>query len=85
MGFAYAASGPLVRSSYKAAEVFIRSMLSGDDGEAEALLAERVATARREAGRVEGGAVSRRRGRHRRPVAGEIAAKTALGVGKLFS
>lgn len=27
MGFAYVASGPLVRSSYKAAEVFVRSML----------------------------------------------------------
>jgi lipoic acid synthetase len=27
MGFLYAASGPLVRSSYKAAEVFLRSLL----------------------------------------------------------
>jgi lipoic acid synthetase len=27
MGFAYAASGPLVRSSYKAAEVFVQGML----------------------------------------------------------
>ena len=26
MGFLYAASGPLVRSSYKAAEVFVRSI-----------------------------------------------------------
>lgn len=53
MGFAYAASGPLVRSSYKAAEVFIRSMLVGDDdGSAERQLAERLETARREATRV---------------------------------
>jgi len=27
MGFAYVAAGPLVRSSYKAAEVFLRSEL----------------------------------------------------------
>jgi lipoic acid synthetase len=27
MGFAYVAAGPLVRSSYKAAEVFLRSAL----------------------------------------------------------
>ena len=53
MGFSYAACGPLVRSSYKAAEVFIRSMLQGDDDEAaERQLAERIATARREAARV---------------------------------
>jgi lipoic acid synthetase len=42
MGFAYVASGPLVRSSYKAAEVFVRSVLRpGDPGAAEALLRER--------------------------------------------
>jgi len=52
MGFAYVASGPLVRSSYKAAEVFIRGMLKGGEGEHEKLIAERVATARREAARV---------------------------------
>lgn len=46
MGFLYAASGPLVRSSYKAAEVFIRSVLGGDDAEVERQVAERVATAR---------------------------------------
>lgn len=50
MGFAYAASGPLVRSSYKAAEVFVRSMFDGAD--AERLVAERVATAQREGQRV---------------------------------
>jgi lipoic acid synthetase len=53
MGFRYAASGPLVRSSYKAAEVFVRSMIRGDDEEAtERRLAKRVATAQREAARV---------------------------------
>jgi lipoic acid synthetase len=46
MGFAYVASGPLVRSSYKAAEVFIRSVLRpGDPDAADALLRERLATA----------------------------------------
>ena len=34
MGFAYVASGPLVRSSYKAAEVFVRSILRPGDPEA---------------------------------------------------
>jgi lipoic acid synthetase len=47
MGFAYVASGPLVRSSYKAAEVFVRSALRpGDPAGAEALLRERLSTAR---------------------------------------
>ena len=46
MGFAYVASGPLVRSSYKAAEVFVRSVLApGDPALAEAMLRERLATA----------------------------------------
>jgi lipoic acid synthetase len=30
MGFAYVASGPLVRSSYKAAEAFLEGVLSGE-------------------------------------------------------
>jgi lipoic acid synthetase len=58
LGFLYAASGPLVRSSYKAAEVFLHSLLRGGGAEraprrsvAEAL-DERLATARREAARV---------------------------------
>lgn len=39
MGFAFVASGPLVRSSYKAAEVFVRSMLrSAGPHAADALL-----------------------------------------------
>jgi lipoic acid synthetase len=47
MGFAFVASGPLVRSSYKAAEVFVRSILRpGDPEGADALLRERVAYAR---------------------------------------
>jgi lipoic acid synthetase len=33
MGFLYAASGPLVRSSYKAAEAFVRGVLRPDDPE----------------------------------------------------
>jgi lipoic acid synthetase len=47
MGFAYVASGPLVRSSYKAAEVFVRTVLRpGDPASADALLRERIAAAR---------------------------------------
>ncbi|HEY1960351.1 MAG TPA: lipoyl synthase [Polyangiaceae bacterium] len=42
MGFAYVASGPLVRSSYKAAEAFVRGVLRPEDPAAviEARLAE---------------------------------------------
>lgn len=61
MGFLYAASAPLVRSSYKAAEVFLHSVLHGQDdvvegadraGSIEAAIDERLAVARREAARV---------------------------------
>ncbi len=65
MGFLYAASGPLVRSSYRAAEVFLRSLLGGASSEAtpalaaqadprwvETMLGERLSLARREAARV---------------------------------
>jgi lipoic acid synthetase len=46
MGFAYVASAPLVRSSYKAAEVFVRSILRpGDAHGADALMKERLAEA----------------------------------------
>ena len=46
MGFSFVASGPLVRSSYKAAEVYVRSVLRpGDPEGADALLRERVARA----------------------------------------
>jgi lipoic acid synthetase len=37
MGFKYVASGPLVRSSYRAAEVFLRGVLGGDAEAAAAL------------------------------------------------
>jgi len=50
MGFLFAASGPLVRSSYKAAEVFVRSVLQGEDPALD--LEQRLARARREAARV---------------------------------
>ncbi len=50
MGFAYVASNPLVRSSYKAAEVYVRSILRpGDPDAAAALLEERLVEARRAA------------------------------------
>src|SRR3954469_17726395 len=51
MGFLYAASGPLVRSSYKAAEVFIRSVLRPGEGAGD-LLEARLERARGEAARV---------------------------------
>jgi lipoic acid synthetase len=43
MGFSYVASGPLVRSSYKAAEAFVRGILRPPDP--EAVLAARLASA----------------------------------------
>jgi len=33
MGFKYVASGPLVRSSYKAGEFFIENMIKGERGQ----------------------------------------------------
>lgn len=36
MGFKYVASGPLVRSSYKAGEFFIENMIKGERAGAEA-------------------------------------------------
>jgi lipoic acid synthetase len=63
MGFSYAASGPLVRSSYRAAEVFLRSLLRTEgkvdeasaelnDAAVKAELEERLFVAKREAARV---------------------------------
>jgi len=50
LGFRYCACGPLVRSSYKAAEVFVRSVLRpGDADAARAHLAERIEEAQRRA------------------------------------
>ncbi len=55
IGFTYAASGPLVRSSYKAAEVFVRSILRpGDTAGADRLLKERLAEAHAAAAKVDG-------------------------------
>lgn len=55
MGFSYVASGPLVRSSYKAAEVFVRSVLRpGDPAGADALLKERLDDAQRRAASIDG-------------------------------
>ena len=36
LGFRYVASGPMVRSSYKAGELFIEAMMDQDEAEAEA-------------------------------------------------
>ncbi len=59
MGFAYVASGPLVRSSYKAAEVFVRSILRpGDPAAADALLKERLGEAQRAAAAIHGDAAA---------------------------
>lgn len=33
MGFAYVAAGPLVRSSYKAGEFYLKNMLRGKESE----------------------------------------------------
>ena len=61
LGFAYAACGPLVRSSYKAAEVFVRSVLRPSDPGAllEARLADAQARAT-DAGLVPAGQLVRR-------------------------
>jgi lipoic acid synthetase len=54
LGFAYVASGPLVRSSYKAAEHFIRGVLRpGDLGGADRLMKERLAEAQAAAARAD--------------------------------
>jgi lipoyl synthase len=50
LGFLYAASGPLVRSSYKAAEVFLKSLLG--EADVSVTLEERLARAREESARV---------------------------------
>lgn len=55
MGFSFVASAPLVRSSYKAAEVFVRSILRpGDPAAADALMKERLAEAQRAAAEIDG-------------------------------
>jgi lipoyl synthase len=55
LGFAFAACGPLVRSSYKAAEVFVRSILVPGDPEAAAeVMKSRLAEAQRAASELSG-------------------------------
>ena len=55
LGFRYVASGPLVRSSYKAAEGFVRGVLRpGDPDGADRILKERLAEARAAAAKVDG-------------------------------
>jgi lipoic acid synthetase len=50
LGFLYAACGPLVRSSYKAGEVFLKSLLGTED--VAAPLEERILRARENAAKV---------------------------------
>ncbi len=52
MGFLYCAAGPLVRSSYKAAEVFLRSLAGDPTADVSAAIEDRIAAARRAAERV---------------------------------
>ncbi|MEM1030969.1 MAG: lipoyl synthase [Myxococcota bacterium] len=89
MGFAYTASGPLVRSSYKAAEVFVRSVLLGpdaDDAEAERMVQERVTRARAAAAEVlrqsagDGGAPPERRPAVRHAAVPTDAVATGAGL-----
>jgi lipoic acid synthetase len=71
LGFLYAASGPLVRSSYKAAEVFVRSVLRPGDGPgASELLEQRIERARKEAALAQGHPLS----------TAEVAARTAVSL-----
>src|SRR5262249_6938098 len=73
LGFEYAACGPLVRSSYKAAEVFVRSMLRpGAPTGTERVLTERLARASSEAARVAGDGTPLSRG--------ELLAKGAVSL-----
>jgi lipoic acid synthetase len=70
LGFRYVASGPLVRSSYKAAEGFIRGVLRpGDPEGADRLMKERLAEAQAAAARIDGEAGPR--------TTSELAAKAA--------
>jgi lipoic acid synthetase len=74
LGFAYVASGPLVRSSYKAAEVFVRSILRpGDPAGADALIKERLLEAQRAASAADGEAAGPR-------TTSELAARAASSL-----
>jgi len=73
LGFMYCASGPLVRSSYKAAEVFVRSVLRpGDTHGADLELKERLARAQAAASALSEGELA---GNAPRSI-GEMAAKS---------
>jgi len=66
LGFRYVASGPLVRSSYKAAEAFVRGLVAPTDAvEAERVLEGRLAEARAAAGLVAPSSLVRARGEAR--------------------
>ena len=74
MGFAYVASGPLVRSSYKAAEHFIRGVLRpGDPAAADALMRDRLEQAQAAALAANGGAAAPR-------TTSELAARSASSL-----
>jgi lipoic acid synthetase len=80
LGFAYCASGPLVRSSYKAAEVFVRSVLAKDRPEdADAMLRTRLLDAQRAAQAEDAAqrALEGREGEPPTPSLSELSARTA--------
>jgi len=79
LGFLYAASGPLVRSSYKAAEVFVRGVLKPNDEEAAArLLSERLDQAREQAAQARGAVSSASVAAHEAASILEAAAQASL-------
>lgn len=67
VGFRYVASGPLVRSSYRAGEFFVEAMIRGEQGTAEA--EAKVAAARA------GAAAARERAAAGAVVVGDVALK----------
>ncbi|WP_394848727.1 lipoyl synthase [Pendulispora brunnea] len=77
LGFAFCASAPLVRSSYKAAEVFVKSVLRpGDPEAAKKLLSERLAEAQAAAAIIDGQSAT---GEAPRTVS-ELAARAAVSL-----
>ncbi len=83
LGMAFCASGPLVRSSYKAAEVFIRARLTSEQVEATpeqvvGMLDERVAVARRAAAAVSGTAAEGGTAAVATPVGTQVIPATSL-------
>jgi len=79
LGFRYVASGPLVRSSYKAAEGFIRGLLRpGDPEGADQLMKERLAEAQAAAARIDGGDAPRTTSELAARAAGMLIAPSSL-------